>query len=80
VDGNLTEGERPEFWEQLWERYVESKLHYKSAEETLQSKRRQAGADCLRLLEWLEPLGAESDFSVQIDPWSFADKRLAQTS
>jgi hypothetical protein len=25
----------------------------------LQSKRRQAGADCLRLLKWLEPLGPE---------------------
>ena len=59
LDGNLTEGQRPEFWEQLWERYVESKLDYKSAEETLQSKRRQAGADCLRLLDWVEPLGAE---------------------
>jgi transposase len=59
LDRKLTEGARPEFWEQLWERYVESKLDYKSAEEALESKRRQAGADCLRLLEWLEPLGAE---------------------
>src|SRR5271166_4380797 len=59
LEEKLTEGQRPEFWEQLWERYVESRLDYKSAEETLQSKRRQAGADCLRLLEWLEPLGAE---------------------
>jgi len=56
---NLAESERPEFWEQLWERYVESKLDYKSAAEVLQSKRRQAGADCLRLLKWLEPLGPE---------------------
>ena len=31
LDGNLTKDERPEFWEQLWERYVESKLDYKSA-------------------------------------------------
>jgi transposase len=59
LDRKLKEGERPEFWEQLWERYVESKLDYKSAQEVLQSKRRQAGADCWRLLEWLEPLGAE---------------------
>jgi hypothetical protein len=59
LDGNLTEEQRPEFWEPLWERYVESKLDYKSPEEALQSKRRQAGADCLRLLEWLEPLSAE---------------------
>jgi Transposase domain (DUF772) len=33
LDGNLTEEQRPEFWEPLWERYVESKLDYKSAEE-----------------------------------------------
>ena len=59
LDGHLTKDERPEFWEQLWERYVESKLDYKSTAEALQSKRRQAGADCLRLLEWLEPLGVE---------------------
>ena len=59
LEGKLTKDQRPEFWEELRERYVESKLDYKSAEETLQSKRRQAGADCLRLLEWLEPLGAE---------------------
>jgi transposase len=47
---HLPEGERPEFWEQLWERYVESKLDYKSAEEAFQCKRRQAGAESLRLL------------------------------
>jgi hypothetical protein len=33
----------PEFWELLWERYVESKLDYKSSEDILQAKRRQAG-------------------------------------
>jgi hypothetical protein len=33
LDGKLKEGERPEFWELLWERYVQSKLDYKSAEE-----------------------------------------------
>jgi transposase len=59
LDENVPQGERPEFWEQLWERYVESKLDYKNAEEALQPKRRQAGADCLRLLKWLEPLGVE---------------------
>jgi len=56
---NFVESERPEFWEQFWERYVECKLDYKSTAEVLQSKRRQAGADCLRLLKWLEPLGPE---------------------
>ena len=59
LDGLLAKGQRPDFWEQLWERYVESKLDYKTTAEVLQSKRRQADSDCLRLLEWLEPLGAE---------------------
>src|SRR6266404_3612464 len=51
--------QRPEFWELLWERYVESKPDYKSSEETLQAKRRQAGNDCLRLLQCLEPCKIE---------------------
>jgi hypothetical protein len=49
----------PGFWELLWERYVESKLDYKSNEETLRAKQRQAGADCLQLLEWLAPMPIE---------------------
>ena len=49
-------GERSEFWDLLWERYVESKLDHKSTEEKLQSKRRHAGTDCLHLLKWPEPL------------------------
>ena len=57
--GQLAVQERPEFWDLLWERYVESKLDYKSSEATLQAKRQQAGVDCLRLLHWLEPLGTE---------------------
>jgi hypothetical protein len=56
---NLPRNQCPPFWEQLWERYVESKLDYKCSEETLRSKSRQAGADCLLLLDWLEPLKAE---------------------
>ena len=56
LESKLAEHERPDFWEQLWERYVESKLDYKTSAEVLQSKRRQAGVDCLRLLNWLEPL------------------------
>ena len=49
----------PEFWDLVWERYVESKLDYKSSEETLRAKQRQAGMDCLQLLEWLAPLPIE---------------------
>jgi transposase len=51
--------QRPEFWDLLWERYVESKLDFKSSEETLQAKRLQAGNDCLHLLQWLEPCAIE---------------------
>lgn len=48
-----------EFWKLLWERYVESKLDYKTSEETLLAKQRQAGTDSLRLLEWLAPMPIE---------------------
>jgi hypothetical protein len=50
----LSVAPRPEFWEALWERYVDNKLDYKSNEETLQAKRRQAGLDAGRLLQWVE--------------------------
>ena len=32
--GWLSEAERAEFWPELWERYVENKLDYKSPEES----------------------------------------------
>ena len=59
LEGRLAKSERPDFWELFWERYVESKLDYKSGAETLKAKQRQSGVDCLRLLQWLEPLGAQ---------------------
>src|SRR3989337_2890966 len=43
------EEQRPEFWGLLWERYVESQLDYKTAEEGLRTKMRQAGQDILQL-------------------------------
>jgi DDE family transposase/transposase-like protein DUF772 len=49
----------PDFWALVWERYVENKLDYKSSEETLRFKLRQAGEDSFRLLLWLEPLPVE---------------------
>jgi transposase len=52
----LAEAERPDFWAQFWERYVESKLDYQSTESVLKDKQRQAGEDVWRLLQWLEPL------------------------
>src|SRR5260221_11842729 len=51
--------QRPGIWELLWERYLDSKLDYKSNEENLQAKRRRAGNDCLRLLRALEPCASE---------------------
>jgi Transposase DDE domain/Transposase domain (DUF772) len=48
--------QRPDFWTLLWERYVESKLDYKSSEAVLKQKQVQVGEDSLRLLRWLEPL------------------------
>jgi transposase len=53
LDGMLGEGERPEFWEVLWERYVESKLDYKTPEVELRHKMRQAGEDIERLRRWV---------------------------
>jgi transposase len=62
----LSVKQRPEFWEVLWERYVENKLDYKSNEETLQAKRRQAGMDGWQLLGWLEPLKPEISQGKQV--------------
>jgi hypothetical protein len=46
----------PAFWEQLWSRYVESKLNYQVSRETLTAKFKEAGADAWRLLDWVERL------------------------
>jgi transposase len=54
LDGLLGERERPEFWGVLWERYVESKLDYKSSEVELKNKMQQAGEDIQRLRKWRE--------------------------
>ena len=55
----LLETERPDFWPLLWERYVENKLDYKSAEAVLRRKQKQAGEDIALLLRWLDPLPVE---------------------
>ncbi len=54
LDGILGEGQRPEFWGVLWERYVESKLDYKTPEVELRNKMQQAGEDIQRLRRWVE--------------------------
>jgi transposase len=63
----LGQSERPDFWELFWERYVESKLDYKSGVEAPKNKHRQAGQDCLRLLQWLEPMAAELRYGQQVE-------------
>ncbi len=44
--------ERPAFWDELWERYVQSKLDYRTEISVLKLKMDQAGTDAWRLLEW----------------------------
>jgi len=45
--------ERPVFWVELYERYVESQVDYRATLETLDRKLAEAGSDVWRLLEWL---------------------------
>ena len=49
----LQEGQRPEFWNRLWERYVDSQLDYKASGETLKQKMVQMGEEVLELRNWL---------------------------
>ena len=51
--GEVGEGQRPEFWSRLWERYVDSQLDYKASAETLKQKMVQTGEDVLELRNWL---------------------------
>jgi transposase len=51
---------RPEFWNLLTERYVESKLDYRATVQTLKSKMEQSGADTLELLGWVDALEDKS--------------------
>ena len=53
LDLILGESDRPEFWEVLWERYVESKLDYRTPGVELRNKMRQAGEDIQRLRRWV---------------------------
>jgi hypothetical protein len=63
----LPEKTRPDCWPVLWERYVENKLDYRSSAEVLQSKRVQAGQDCLLLLQWLETTGTDLRHGGQVE-------------
>ncbi len=49
---------RPEFWPVWWERYVDSKLDYKTDAKTLRLKMSQAGRDTRDLLHWIREQAA----------------------
>ena len=65
--GALPEAARPAFWPLLWDRYVDSALDYRSSAEVLQDKFRQAGADGLGLLQWLEGLRSDLRYGTQME-------------
>jgi transposase len=67
LEKELDAGERPEFWAQLWERYVENKLDFRSAPEVLRSKQQQSGIDAKRLLEWVEPMRGEVRYAPAVE-------------
>lgn len=60
------EEERPEFWDLLWERYVESEVDYQSSEEGLRKKVRRAGEDIVRLQDWVKTLAEEISDGEQV--------------
>ena len=51
-EGSLASESRPEFWLELWERYVESQTDYRASSEALGRKLVEAGTDTARLLVW----------------------------
>ena len=51
----------------LWDRYVESKVDYRSSAEALQEKFRQAGADGFGLPHWLEGRRSDLRYGTQVE-------------
>jgi hypothetical protein len=47
---------RPDWWSVLWERYVQSKLDYRTETAVLRQKMSTAGADAAQLLAWVRQL------------------------
>jgi len=45
---------RPEFWDRVWELYVQSKLDWRLGKTERDSRHRQCGRDMRELLEWLD--------------------------
>jgi len=51
---------RPAAWELWWERYVESRIDYKSSGDILRLKMSQAGLDARNVLSWISGLPPET--------------------
>lgn len=49
----VAENQRPAWWPQLWERYVDSQADYRASAETLARKLAEAGPDAQQVLDWL---------------------------
>lgn len=54
LESRLAPPERPSFWLELWERYVETQMDYRAGSETLARKLVEAGQDAARLLHWMQ--------------------------
>jgi hypothetical protein len=57
LEADFPTEQRPVFWADLWERYVESQVDYRATLETLGRKLGEAGCDSWKLLEWLREPG-----------------------
>jgi hypothetical protein len=60
---------KPGWWESLWERYVSSKLDYRTEARVLKEKMDQAGRDGLQVLNWVQTLSDQriaAGFQVQL--------------
>jgi len=69
LEATTSQWPRPEFWQPMWERYVESKLDYRAEVSVLQAKMKQAGVEAAQLLQWvrgLENQGPMSGEQVQL--------------
>jgi len=54
VKAEVERKKRPEFWDRLWEFYVESNLNWRLSKTEQASRHRQCGQDMRDLLEWID--------------------------
>ena len=75
---------RPDFWQTLWERYVESAIDFRSAADVIQKKLAQAGQDMQILLQWLDgqkvKRGPKSKSSIDLLRTMFAENFIVEAA